>query len=72
MTWQLTAQLLWWGYFLAAVGALLGGAAAYVAYYSPRCPFCGGSMTRSRLNTARAYCHICGGVKDGNRYFKEG
>ena len=72
MTWQLTAQLLWWGYFLAAVGALLGGAAAYIAYYAPRCPFCGATMTRSTLRPSQARCLKCGAIKDGGRYVKEG
>jgi ribosomal protein L37AE/L43A len=66
------AVLLVLGPIITAVVSLLVGAASYLAYYTPKCPFCGGRMTRSRLNTARAYCHKCGAMKDGGHFVKEG
>ena len=71
MDWYLAAQILWWLYFFAAVGALLGGCAAYIAYYSPRCKFCGATMTRSVVQPRLARCPKCGAIKDGNRYIRE-
>lgn len=56
---------------IAALGGAAGlSAAGLLAYWSPKCPFCGAGMTRSRLRPERCYCHKCGGVKDGPHYWR--
>lgn len=65
---ETSTLLILWGMLAALVTALAVG--LYDLYWHPTCPFCGARMVRSRLNSARAYCHACGGIKENGHYWK--